>query len=100
MNGKNIVLGSWLGAVVMVVWRSFNNKTGAPAPSTLIKVNIAWSILAMLSDVSSDIAGALSVGLLIAASIANPASILPPVTVKTASITNPGTASKATSTLE
>jgi hypothetical protein len=71
MNGQNIVLGSFIGAVCIITWRDFKNPDPAwplpvPPPYRYVGAGVAFGLLAIVADTLNDkIAGTIAFGLLI-----------------------------------
>lgn len=71
MKGKKVLVGTWIACVLVIGWRSFHNGSGMPVPKTLFAANVTWSLLAFLSMASEELAGTLSVGIVVALLVTN-----------------------------
>lgn len=60
------MIGAWFLSFVIIGAGSFRSGQGMPAPVRLIKTSALWTILAVISEGSAQVAAALSGGLLIA----------------------------------
>lgn len=64
-TSRNIFIGSWVLAFVLIAWTSFSKGQGMPQPVRLIKASAVWTILGLVSEASPKLAGIMGMGLLI-----------------------------------
>lgn len=71
MNGKAVILGSFVGSIAIISWREFKNPDSSwpipiPPPYRYIGAGVAYGLLALVADTLNDqIAGIIAVGLFI-----------------------------------
>lgn len=70
-KGKTVLIGTWIGALILIGYRSFHSGQGMPTPRSLIAANVVWTLLGVVSMASENVAGALSVGTLVGLLVTN-----------------------------
>jgi hypothetical protein len=64
-TSRNVFIGSWVLAFVLITWASFSQKKGMPPPAQIIKASAVWTILGIVSEGAPKLAGLMGMGLLI-----------------------------------
>jgi hypothetical protein len=64
-TGRNVFIGSWVLAFIMIAWASFHKNKGMPQPVQFIKASAVWTILGLVSEAAPKLAGIMGMGLLI-----------------------------------
>jgi hypothetical protein len=64
-TSRNVFIGSWVLAFILITWASFHQGQGMPQPVRLIKTCAVWTILALVSEASPKLAGIMGMGMMI-----------------------------------
>lgn len=65
MNGRNVIIGTWVMGFLIIGYSSFHQGKGMPQPIRLVKLSAVWTLLTVLGEAAPQLGGIMSVGMLV-----------------------------------